>query len=525
MSESLRPSGRGGAGARATAACPLTLLLALGVSGPAAAAPLRQTVLGYVRAHEVELVREYADFLALPNLASDGPGIRRNADAIVRLLARRGVQARLLDGQGGPPVVYAELGSGAAKTIVVYAHYDGQPVEPERWASPPWTPVLRDGPLRPGSRTLELGSLTSPLDPEWRIFARSASDDKAPILALAAALDAMKAEGAKPAVDLKLFFEGEEEKGSPHLAAVLAANKDLLRADAWLLCDGPVHQSRRPQIVFGARGITDVEITLYGPSRAIHSGHYGNWAPNPAAALAELVAGLRDADGRITIAGFYDDVRPVTAAERVALAAVPDVDEGLRQDLSLAATEAAGARLVERLMLPALNLRGLASGAVGAKAQNAIPVDARASIDFRLVPDQTPEKVRERFEAHLRAKGWNVVHSEPTLEKRRATPRLVRLEWGPGYAAGRTPLDLPFSRRLLAVVGEGLPEPVIALPTLGGSVPMRVFSDTFGVPVVLLPIVNHDNSQHAADENLRLQNLWDGIATFAAVATGLGEGW
>jgi acetylornithine deacetylase/succinyl-diaminopimelate desuccinylase-like protein len=504
----------------------LSFLALLGCWGDArAAAPLRERVLGFVRERETALLQEYIALLSLPNLASDDAGIRKNAAAIARMLEARGVATRLLDGEGGPPVVYGELAVGAPKTVVIYAHYDGQPVDTERWASPPWTPVLRDGPLKPGARTLDLAALEGPLDPEWRIFARSASDDKAPILAIPAALDALKALGAKPSVNLKLFFEGEEEAGSPHIAAVLAKNRELLRADAWLLCDGPVHQSRRPQVVFGARGVTDVEITLYGPARAVHSGHYGNWAPNPALALAQLVASLRDADGRITIAGFYDDVRPITPAERAALAAVPDVDTAMRQELSIAASEAAGARLVERIMLPALNLRGLASGAVGAKAQNAIPVDARASIDFRLVPDQTPEKVRERFEAHLRAQGWNVIHAEPTLEERRATPKLVRLEWGPGYPAGRTRLDLPFSRRLLAVVSEGLPEPVIALPTLGGSVPMQVFIETFGVPVVLLPIANHDNSQHAPDENLRLRNLWDGIATFAVVLSDLGGAW
>jgi len=503
----------------------LFLGLLVGRGDAQAAAPLRERVLGYVREREVALLSEYVGLLSLPNLASDDAGIRKNADAIVRTLQARGVTSRLLDGEGGPPVVYGELNVGAPKTVVIYAHYDGQPVEPERWASPPWTPVLRDGPLKPEARTLDLASLRGPLDPEWRVFARSASDDKAPILAIPAALEALKALGAKPSVNLKLFFEGEEEAGSPHIAAVLAKNRELLRADAWLLCDGPVHQSRRPQAVFGARGVTDVEITVYGPSRAVHSGHYGNWAPNPAVALAELVAGLRDDDGRIKIAGFYDDVRRVTPAEHAALAAVPDVDEALRQELSLPATEAGGARLVERIMLPALNLRGLSSGAVGARAQNAIPVDARASIDFRLVPDQTPEKVRERFEAHLRAWRWNVIHTEPTLEERRSTPRLVRLDWGPGYAAGRTPLDLPFSKRLLAVVSEGLPEPVIALPTLGGSVPMQVFIETFQVPVVLLPIANHDNSQHASDENLRLKNLWDGIATFAVVLSDLGSAW
>jgi acetylornithine deacetylase/succinyl-diaminopimelate desuccinylase-like protein len=279
------------------------------------------------------------------------------------------------------------------------------------------------------------------------------------------------------------------------------------------------------QVLFGVRGVTDLELTVYGPARAVHSGHYGNWAPNPALALAHLVAGLRDPDGRIAVAGFYDDVRPPTRAERAALAAVPDADAAIRAELALAASEAGGAPLVERILLPALNVRGLASGAVGERAQNAIPTEARASIDFRLVPDQTPAKVRERVEAHLRSQGWSIVHSEPSLDERRATPNLVRLAWGAGYPAARTPLELPFSRRLLAVVGEDTAEPVVALPTLGGSIPMHLFVETFRVPVVGLPIVNHDNAQHAADENLRLENLWDGIATFAVVIAGMGEGW
>ena len=149
--------------------------LTIVVPAEAAAPSLRARVQGYVQEHETALLREYSALLALPNVASDAPGIRRNADAIVRLLESRGVAARLLDGAGGPPVVYGELQVGAPKTVVVYAHYDGQPVEPERWASPPWTPVLRDGPLRPGARTIDLATLNEPLGPEWRIFARSAA--------------------------------------------------------------------------------------------------------------------------------------------------------------------------------------------------------------------------------------------------------------------------------------------------------------------------------------------------------------
>jgi acetylornithine deacetylase/succinyl-diaminopimelate desuccinylase-like protein len=492
---------------------------------PEAALPLPERVRAHVRSAAPDILREYAAFLALPNLASDADGIRRNAEHVVGMLRRRGVSARLLDGAGGPPAVYGAIDVGAARTVALYAHYDGQPVTASEWARPPWTPVLRDGPLGAGSREVGLGGLRGPVDGEWRLFARSSSDDKAPIQAIVSALDALAAAGVRPAVNVKLFFEGEEEAGSPHLRAVLEANRALLRADAWLLCDGPVHQSRRFQIAFGARGVQTLEITLFGPSRALHSGHYGNWAPNPAAALAHLVASLRDADGRILVPGFDDDVRPPSAAEREALAAFPDVDAVLREELALAGTEGQGARLVERILLPAMNVRGLASGAVGEEAANAIPTEARASIDFRLVPDQTPARVRGRVESHLRAQGYHVVHDVPSLEERRATPRLVRLQWGDGYPAGRTALDLPFSRRLAAAVASGTGEAPILLPTMGGSMPMHLFAEVTGAPVVILPIVNHDNSQHAADENLRLQNLWDGIAVFASVLTSLGSGW
>jgi acetylornithine deacetylase/succinyl-diaminopimelate desuccinylase-like protein len=374
--------------------------------------------------------------------------------------------------------------------------------------------------LEDGGRELPSGAWQGPLDPEWRLYGRSASDDKAPIVAMLAALDALRAAGAAPSVNLKFLFEGEEEAGSPHMEALLAAHGALLGADAWLLCDGPVHQTRRMQLYFGARGITDVEVTVYGPLRPLHSGHYGNWAPNPAVVLAHLIAGLRDRDGRILVPGFYDDVREATPAERQAVAETPDVDGELMQAFGLGATE--GGPLAERILLPALNVRGLSSGAVGATAANAIPTEATASIDFRLVPDQTPQRVRERVEAHLAAQGFFVVRETPDAATRRAHPRVVKLAWGPGYPAARTALDLPVSRAVARAVEEVVGGPVIRLPTLGGSVPMRLFADKTGSPIVGLPIVNHDNNQHAANENLRLRNLWDGIEIYAMILSRLG---
>jgi acetylornithine deacetylase/succinyl-diaminopimelate desuccinylase-like protein len=503
----------------------LLLVLATLAGVPSAgAADWRAKVQAHVRANEAAIFREFVELLSLPNLASDTSGIRQNADHILKMLERRGVSARLLDGEGGPSPVYGELlAPGARRTVIFYAHYDGQPVDAVKWASPPWTPVLRDKPLHEGGRELPLE--TAPLSGEWRLYARSTGDDKAPIVGFLAALDALKAASVRPSVNLKFFLEGEEEAGSSHMAAVLDRNREILKADAWVLCDGPVHQTRRMQVFFGARGVMGVDLTVYGPLRALHSGHYGNWAPNPAVILAELIAGLRDSDGRIKVAGFYDDVRPVTEAEKKALSSAPDVDASLRAEFGLFATEAGGARLVDRLMLPAMNVRGMAAGAVGSLAANAIPTEAAGSIDFRLVPDQTPEKVRARVEAHLRSLGYTITYETPTAEVRRSSPRLVKLDWEMGYPPARTDMDLPFSRAVVRVAEEAAGGPVVILPTLGGSVPMHLFAETSRVPIVGIPIANHDNNQHAANENIRLQNLWDGIVMYAGLFARLGVVW
>ncbi|HET9514038.1 MAG TPA: M20/M25/M40 family metallo-hydrolase, partial [Gemmatimonadales bacterium] len=283
----------------------LTILaaLALPIHGNAQSAARIQTAIReYRTAHEATILAELRELLAIPNVASDSTNIRRNADLLVRMLARRGVQARLLETAGSPPAVYGELPApGATRTIVLYAHYDGQPVDTARWASPAWNPVLRSRALQDGGRDLAFPDSGQRVDPESRIYARSASDDKSPIVAMVAALDALQAQNVQRSVNLKFFFEGEEEAGSDHLREMLTRHAGLLRADLWLFMDGPVHQSRRQQIVFGVRGVMGVNLTVYGPLRPLHSGHYGNWAPNPNVLMAHLIASLRDPDGKILI--------------------------------------------------------------------------------------------------------------------------------------------------------------------------------------------------------------------------------
>jgi len=494
----------------------------LGGQGPKAPRAVREEVRRYRQAHDREILREFMDLLAVPNVAADPPGLKRNADKIASMLERRGFAARVLPVEGGPPAVYGELkAAGARRTLAVYAHYDGQPVDPAQWVGKPFDPILRDKPLEEDGREVDLSG--SPPKGEFRLYARSASDDKAPIAGLLAALDALKANKIPLSVNLKVFFEGEEEEGSPHLEATLKRYADLLHADVWALCDGPIHPSRRMQLFYGARGVTGVEATLYGPSHALHSGHYGNWAPNPAILLAHLLAGLRDTEGRIQIPGFYDDVRPVSPSERRALADIPDVDQALRAAFGLGRVEGGGAALAERILLPALNVRGIQSGHVEELATNSIPSEAKASIDFRLVPDQKPARVRELLESHLRREGFFIVSNTPDLATRLQHERIVRLQWGPGYPAARASMDLPVVRAFTTVVEGALDEPLVKMPTLGGSVPMYLFDTVLHTPVVGLPVVNHDNNQHAANENVRLQNLWDAIEVYAGLFSGLGS--
>ena len=487
----------------------------------AQAGTLREDVRAWRVANEKAVVGELSDLVAIPNVADKVEDIERNAAAVRALMERRGLKTRLLSaGPGTPPSVYGELTTpGARRTVVFYAHMDGQPAPRAGWFTEPFEAVMKDGPPRAGAAVIDWRAHAGPLDPEWRLYGRSTSDDKGPIVALMAALDAVRASGRKPSVNIKVFIEGEEEAGSPNLERILAANRDLLKADAWILLDGPVHQSRAPQVVFGARGVVGLEMTVYGPTRPLHDGHYGNWAPNPGMMLARMLAELRGEDARILIPGFYDDVRPLTEAEQRAIDALPFIETELMRDLGIARVEGAE-RVVEATSAPSLNLRGIRVGGVGDEAANAVPTEARASIDFRLVPDQTPARVRERFEAWLKDKGWRVVGAAPTAEERLAHPRIVRLEWGSGYLALRTDMTLPASRAVLAALERWQGKPVLVVPMLGGSVPMHFFAET-GAPVLLAPMVNHDNNQHAINENLRLQNLWDGVEIYAALIADL----
>lgn len=483
-------------------------------------------VRAYTREHQNWILREFVEFLSIPNVASDAKNIRRNAEFIVAMLRKRGLSARTIEVEGGPPVAYGELNAeDAQRTVSIYAHYDGQPVVPEKWAGEPWVPVLRDKPVEEGGKLIPWEAAEKQLDSSWRLFARSVADDKAPIMAWMAAIDALQAADIPISVNLRFFFEGEEEDGSRHIKSFLEENAATLQGDVLLLCDGPAHQSGRPQFFFGVRGIVGLEMTVYGPIRAAHSGNYGNWVTNPAVLLSELITSMRNYDGNILIDGYYDSVIPPTKSELDAIARIPNLDDDLRIDFGLAVSEANNARLAERVLYPTLNVRGLQSGEVGELAKNAIPAEARASLDFRLVPNQTPEEIKSLVASHLKQKGFLIVQNEPDLSLRLSHPKIIKLEWGEGYPPTRTSMDSPAALRVIRTIEAASGEPLVVIPSLGGSGQLYLFESILKMPMVGISVVNHDNNQHGPNENLKLQSLWTGIETFAVIIAELGKEW
>lgn len=478
----------------------------------------------YRQRHEAEILKEFAELLAIPNVATDASNIQRNARAIADAFRAAGVQTSVLQRPGAAPLVYGQLSAPKAKrTIGIYVHYDGQPVDPREWRTAPFEPALYDG-----SQRIAFPRPGEAVHPEWRMYARSASDDKAPLIALLTVLRALRERNIVPTWNIKFLFDGEEEAGSPNLPAYIAEHGALFGdVDGWLFFDGPVHPSRRPAIVFGARGVVDVELTLYGAIRGLHSGHYGNWAPNPALMLAQLLGAMKNADGRVLIPGFYDSVAPIGEDERAALAALPDFDAQLKRELGLARTENPEHELPETLLMPSLNIRGIASGATGTQANNVIPATATASLDIRLVKGNDPERMLDLLEAFVRQQGYHIVRQDPDMATRLAHPRIAKIERGHGNPAAKTPMSHPLGKAVIAAARTVAGDQLMVIPTLGGTLPLDVFTNVLEKPVIIVPIANHDNNQHSANENLRIANLWYAIDLYAALiaggANGLGQ--
>jgi len=496
----------------------LSLILAAAWVGTVRTQGPRSALEGYVASHQRAIVTDLVDLLSIPNVTADTENIRRNATLLREMLRRRSFTTEILETDGNP-LVWGELKvPGARRTLLIWAHYNGQPADPKGWRQPnPFVPVLRAGRLEDGAKEVPGLRNLAKFDPDSRLYARSAADDKGPIVALLAALDALKATGMAASSNLRVVLDGEA--GSPSLAAAIPRYRDRLAADMMLLLEGPVHQSGRPTIVFGARGFLDMDLTVYGPKVGVNSGNFGNWVPNPALGLAHLLASMKDETGQVLVKGFYDGIDPLTPQEQAMLDAVPDDAASLRRLFFIAAPERSDLSLQQALQLPALNIRGLSSAVVGPDARTIIPDRAIAFVDIRLVKETPAKAITEKLLAHIRGQGFHIVESEPDDETRIRYPRIVKVIFRGGAEGFRTSPLAPESQLVTEAISRMLGERPILIRTMGQRINIAEFIQVMGIPAITLPTVNFDNNQTAENENLRLGHLFTGILTIAAVLT------
>jgi acetylornithine deacetylase/succinyl-diaminopimelate desuccinylase-like protein len=501
----------------------VTLVLATLVSAPLAPAAGQsqnlQPVKEYVKAHQEELIREYIAYVSVPDLHGDLPNLARNAEALRKMLAKRDLHPEVWTVEKGAPVVYGErMAPGAARTILFYIHYDGQPVDPKGWAqTDPFVPMIRTDTIEHGGKEVKDLSAVHEFPPAWRVYARGAGDDKVPIECLLGAIDAL---GPRIRDNIKIFMHGEEEGEGPNLAAAIQQHPDKLKADLLVILDGPQHPTGRPTMYYGARGGARLQVTVYTAKNSMHSGNYGNWVPDANVRLAQLISSLVDPTGKVVIDGFYDDVLPFSKPALAMIQAVPDNSKQMQKDYGVGSTDGAASSLQEGLNLPALSIHTMQGGEAG----GVIAAHATAEIAMRLVKENDPAVMVNRVLAHIRKQGYYIVTSDPDVNTLASHPRVVKvtsssLANGTRSGAWRTEPEESQARFVRTALASTWPGQLVELRTLGGGVPASDFIDAFHIQTIGIALANYDDNQHSDNENLRIGNLYDGIATLAGLVS------
>jgi acetylornithine deacetylase/succinyl-diaminopimelate desuccinylase-like protein len=443
-------------------------------------------VFAYIDAHRQDYLSRLIDYLRRPGISAHGEGIGEVASYIAAVMQRIGMRTRILPTAGWPMVLGERLDRPGAPTVLLYGHYDVQPPDPlDAWVSPPFEPEVRDG----------------------RLYARGVGDNKGQHFANILALEALLACRSALPCNVRVLLEGEEEVGSPHMPGFARDHRDEIMADLVITSDGPVHESGQSQILFGVRGVLSFELRATGANRDLHSGNWGGIAPNPLWTLVHLLASMKDAQGRITIEGFYDDVQPLTDLEREALARLPADAGRVKLSLGLEQLDQPLERgLMERLSAwPTLTINGLHGGYGGPGSKTVLPHEALAKCDIRLVEAQRADDIFEKVVEHARrrAPGVQVVHQgamEPS----------------------KTPLDSPYAGPLRRAIAAAQGREPLLVPAMGGSLPDYVFTKTLGIPAFVVPYANADEANHAPNENLEIERFYLGIKTGAAMLAHLG---
>lgn len=431
----------------------------------------------------------FADLRSLvdqPSVSATGEGIEACARHERNLCLNYGFDtAEIVETSGHPAVVaHAYVDNDPANdapTVLVYGHYDVQPVEPDAWESPPFESEVREE------------------DGEELLYGRGTVDNKGQHFTYLCAVHALRETSGLP-VNVTLLLDGEEESGSPNLLDAVEAREDELAADVSINSDGPVDESGRPTVVFGNRGILVVQLDVSGPEGDLHSGHYGGAVPNPAWELNRLLGTMREGD-RIAIDGFYDDVREVTESDRAVLDRVEPDPAELQGKLDVDGFQGGpGESFLEKtLYYPTLNINGIVSGHAEEGFKTIVPADASATIDMRLVVDQDPDDIYEKFVAHVEANAPDAVETTVT---RHASMQPTR-----------TPIDTPYREPIVKAVTDGWGEEPVVKPSSGGSAPYALFSNYLGLPHISVPYGQQNNNQHSPDERFAVEHFENGLRT------------
>ncbi|MGB5371784.1 MAG: M20/M25/M40 family metallo-hydrolase [Flavobacteriaceae bacterium] len=461
-------------------------------------------------------IDELKEFVAIPNDALEHADINRNLTWLTKKFSERGFNTSVLPTEG-ESLFFAALPMEDNKpTILFYMHFDGQSVDPSKWDQPsPYEMVLKSWEDQRW-KTRPFNDLAEDIDYAWRLFGRSTSDDKGPIVMFLNAIDLLKKNQVSIPFNVKVFLDSEEEKSSAPLPKAVKTYRELLEADFLVINDGPVHSSEKPTVVYGCRGITTLSLTTYGPIRPQHSGHYGNYAPNPGFQLAQVLAGMKDGGGRVLIDGYYDGI-VLDAATMAILKSVPDDAATINADLEIKTPEKVGGFYQESLQYPSLNIRGLGSGWIGEEARTIVPESATAEIDIRLVPESDGTRLKGLVRKHIENTGFFVVDSTPTKAQRMAYDKIMTITEGTVTDAFRTDLDNRYGNFLVNTLKSTFGEAVVQIRIMGGTVPIAPFINELKIPAFIVPMVNPDNNQHSPNENLKIGNIAYGIRTFYGI--------
>ncbi len=459
---------------------------------------------------------QYRQFLSIPNIGSFPEQRQANVDWCVQKFNQLGFDTQILTSKGIPHVLATWEINPAYETLLFYLQIDGQPVDSSEWHQPhPFQPVLKKK-IKEEWQIVDWSILADGFDPNLRVFARSASDSKGPAMTFITALQILKEKGIQPKFNIKVIMDFQEELGSPTLSPLVESKRDLFQAKMMLIMDGTRHLSNLPTLTFGARGIATVQLRAFGALRNLHSGQYGNFAPNPVFHLARVLGQLKEENGRVLIPHFYDGVA-LSNSEKALINNVPEDLATIKKSLGIATIDSVGTTYQEALQYPSLNIRGLKAAWVEEKVRTLLPNEAIAEIDMRLVPETPGERQVQLLQDFLKSKGFHLIDSLPTLAERLTYPKLMQFTYKIGSKPFRTDMQSPIGDWLSKAMDYVFGDQHIKMRTTGGSQPIAPFINTLGLPAVSVRIPNPDNSIHAPNENLRLGNYLEGIETCLSI--------